>query len=351
VLVALAVLVGGGYFGGGWIGGQVRDLFSGAEDYPGPGTGKVSFDIKRGETVADMGRNLKKQGVVASVEAFVDAAKKDPDSQRIPAGSFKLKKKMKASDVVAILVDPAQRIGSAITVREGLRVTDVIDILAKRTDYSKRDFQKVLDTPGKLGLPDFAKGNPEGYLFPATYDFCSDATPTSMLGDMVRRWRQSADNLGLKAGAAKLGYSEQEIMTVASIVQMEGRGKDMPKVARVIYNRLEVPGAPGDGKLQIDATVNFALGQTHLARVTQEQINSVAESPYNTYTQKGLPPGPIAAPGDDAIRAALHPASGDWTYYVTVNLSTGKTKFTNSETERAEYVAELNKYCDKSDLC
>ena len=126
-------------------------------------------------------------------------------------------------------------------------------------------------------------------------------------------------------------------MTVASLVQAEGRGDDMPKIARVIDNRLEIEPNPSAGFLQVDASVNYALDRPTVAVLTQDEIDSVADSPYNTYTQKGLPPTPIEAPGDDAIAAAAHPADGPWFFYVTTNLRTGETKFTDSYDEFLQF--------------
>jgi len=353
VLVALAVVIGGGYYAVTWSIDKIGDQFSSAADYPGPGEGKVTFQVKSGDTVAAIGRNLKAAGVVASVEAFIDAANANPESNGIQAGYFPLQKEMASADVVEILVDPSNMVKATVTIPEGLRVPDTVAILAKRTKFSKADFDKVLDKPDQLGLPDYADGNPEGYLFPATYDFGPDATPKSMLTAMVTRWRQAADDAKLEDSAAALGYTPQELMTVASLVQAEGRGDDMPKIARVIYNRVENPdNGITNGKLQIDAAVNYALGRPGIAVLTQEEIDSVADSPYNTYTQVGLPPAPIESPGDEAIEAAAHPAEGDWLFYVTVNLKTGETKFTEDYEEFKAFKQELRNYCDtQSDRC
>ncbi len=141
-------------------------------------------------------------------------------------------------------------------------------------------------------------------------------------------------------------------MTVASLVQAEGRGDDMPKVARVIYNRLEIDPNPSAGFLQIDAAVNFALGREPIARLTTAEIDSVSDSPYNTYTQKGLPPGPIEAPGDAAIAAAANPADGP-----VVLLRHGQPAHGRDEVHRLlrrvpGFRAELDEYCaTQSDRC
>jgi UPF0755 protein len=351
-LVALAVIVGGFYFAITWGVDKVRDQFGSAEDYPGPGRGNVTYQVVSGATAGSIGRDLKAEGVVASVDAFVEAANASPDWANLQAGYFALKKEMAAADVVEILVDPANMVTDRVTIPEGLRVVDIVDILAKKTTYKKADFEKVLDEPGVLGLPDYAEGNPEGYLFPATYDFGPDATPESMLTAMVDRWRQAADDADLE-GAAALGYTPAELMTVASLVQAEGRGDDMPKIARVVYNRVENPGnGVTNGLLQVDASVNYALERSTIAVLTQAEIDSVADSPYNTYTQTGLPPTPIEAPGDDAIAAAAQPADGSWLFYVTVNLKTGETKFTDDYQEFLGFKQELQHYCaTQSDRC
>jgi UPF0755 protein len=351
-LVILALLAGAAYWGVTTGIDKVKDQFSSADDYPGPGSGEVTFEVKQGDSVAEMGRGLKAAGVVASVDAFIDAATANPQSNKIQAGFYPLLKEMKASDVVAILVDPDKIVTTSVTVPEGLRVKDVVELLVEKTGFPKADFEKALQDPKALGLPAYAEGNPEGYLFPATYAFGPKEKPADMLHDMVARWQQAATDNDLEAGAEALGYSPQEIMTIASLIEAEGRGKYRAKIARVIYNRLEIDPNPAAGFLQIDASVNYALDRTGSTVITDEDKESVADSPYNTYTQKGLPPTPIEAPGDDSIQAALHPADGPWFFYVTVNLKTGLTKFTDDYDEFLEFKQEYQEYCDtQSDRC
>ena len=353
VLLVLALLGGCAYFGITRGVDAIRDQFKEAEDYAGPGKGRVTFQVVSGDSISDMGANLVEADVVASLEAFTDAAALDPEGSRgIQVGFYQLRRQMAASDVVDVLVDPANIVSDTITVPEGLTVEQIVGILAKNTDFKAKQFTKIVDNPGDLGLPDYADGNAEGYLFPATYAFGPDAKPVTILTAMVDRWRQAAEASGLEQAAEDLGYSPHELMTVASLVQAEGRGDDMPKVARVIYNRLEIEPNPSAGFLQIDAAVNYALGRGPITRLTTDEIDSVADSPYNTYRQKGLPPGPIEAPGDDAIEAAANPVDGPWFFYATVNLETGETKFTDDFDEFNEFKAELDQYCaTQSDRC
>ncbi|MBA2465747.1 MAG: endolytic transglycosylase MltG [Nocardioidaceae bacterium] len=352
VVVALAVLAGGGYFvvtRGMEAIESVQGRFSDpAADYPGPGQGKVLVEVRDGQTSADIAATLAKKNVVASVEAFTDAAREEPDSVGIQVGFYELKKEMASEDALAVLIEPENLLQSAVTIPEGLRVEQVVAVLAKQTDYSAKQFDRALDMSQKLGLPAYAEGNAEGYLFPATYQFRPNDNPVSMLSAMVDRWRQAADGAGLEDAAAELGYTPAELMIVASLVESEAnRDADRGKVARVVYNRLETDAT--NGLLQIDATVNYALGRDLGLNLTEEDL--AVDSPYNTRLYPGLPPGPIESPGDEAIAAAADPTRGPWVYYVTVNLKTGETKFAEDYDTFLDYRDELRTWCETSDRC
>jgi UPF0755 protein len=349
VLVALAVVVGGAYFVGMKGFHYLKDHLSTAADYPGPGHGHVLFQVKSGDTVSEIGRELKAKGVVESVDAFMNAS---DGKTGIQVGYYQLKKKMHAQDAFDVLINPKNILTTTVTIPEGLRVVDIVALLAAHTKYPASAFEKVLQDPSVLGLPSYANGNPEGYLFPSTYGFGPREKPVDMLKDMVVRWQQAAQQDGLVAAAQQLGKTPAELMTIASLVQVEGRGSDMPKIARVIYNRLDGPGDKGgtNGLLQIDATVNYALHRKGVVAVTSDEAHNT-QSPYNTYINPGLPPGPIDAPGDAAIKAAAKPAAGPWYYYVTVNLATGETKFGTTYAQFLQFKAEYDQYCQTSSAC
>jgi len=348
-LVALALIAAGAYVAVTKGAEFIRDQFSTSADYPGPGRGKVTFEVESGDTVGQIGRNLKAKGVVESVDAFMEAA---GSNTSIQVGYYQLKKEMRAADAFEILSNPANIIKNTVTIIEGQRVADVLPKLAEATGYPVKAFQKALQDPTRIGLPEYANGNPEGYLFPSTYDFGPKDKPVDMIKRMVDRWHQAAEDADLEAKAAEMGYTPAEIMTIASLIEAEGRGDYRAKIARVIYNRLEIDPNPAAGFLQIDASVNYALGRTGSTVITDEDKESVADSPYNLYTHKGLPPTPIEAPGDDAIEAALNPEDGPWFFYVTVNLATGETKFTDSYDEFLQFKAEYAEYCEtQSERC
>ncbi|MFI6206120.1 endolytic transglycosylase MltG [Streptomyces sp. NPDC051041] len=183
----------------------------------------------------------------------------------------------------------------------------------------------------RLRLPDEAGGNPEGYLFPGTYPLDGKTTPERLLSAMADTAGKKFNGAPIAAGAQRNAMNVYQAVIIASIVQAEAATEaDMGKVARVIFNRLE-RGMP----LQMDSTVNYALGRA--PRGTPRGDTRV-ESPYNTYQRMGLPPTPIANPGEEALRAVINPTPGDWLYFVTVR--PGDTRFTADHAEHRRNLAE-----------
>jgi UPF0755 protein len=350
ILVVLVIVGALGYVGVTRGIDFVQDKLGGAaEDYPGPGSGRVVFEVQEGDSVAEVGRNLKTAEVVASVDAFTEAVAGSALNPQV--GVFVLKKEMKAVDALEVLANRANDKSVRLTLLPGKTVDEIVTLLGKDTEFGRKAYAKQLENPEALGLPDYAEGDLEGFLAPGAYVFGPDDTPRTILAAMVTRFVTEADAAGLEAGAEKLGYTPLEVLTVASMLQVEGHENDREKISRVIYNRLEIDGNPSGGFLQVDATVNYALGRK-VTRLTLDEIDSVADSPYNTYTNQGLPPGPIATVSAGALEAALKPADGPWFFYVTVNLKTGLTKFTDDPDEFQRFKAQLDEYCDtQSDRC
>jgi peptidoglycan lytic transglycosylase G len=307
-------------------------------DYTGPGTGTVQVVIKPGETATQVGELLQAKGVVASARAFANAAKASGKGSSLEPGTYGLHKHMAAALAFALLLKPSSRIQTTVVITEGERLSEIITSLGSQT-HNLKGYQQAIKNVSALGLPSYAKGNPEGYLFPATYTIQPGETPTQVLQSMVQRFNQEADAVNLPAVAAKDHISEGDAIIVASLIQAEGkRPQDLPKIARVIYNRLNQ-----HMKLQLDTTVLYAR-HSRAADVTVAQTHT--KSPYNTYLHAGLPPGPIDSPGDTAIKAALHPSPTTdlWLYFLTVNPKSGLTKFTDNFTEFQQFQAELANY-------
>ena len=321
VAVSLLVFIGIAFGGVTLAGKYLKPKAS--NDYVGDGTGLVQVEVAPGDTSSDIAKALVAAGVVKSTTAFIDAAQSDPRSRDIQPGTYQLKLKMSAQSALALLVDPTSLVGGRLTIPEGTKLSKLKQIIESKSQIKAADLDRVLANPAALGLPAYAKGKAEGFLFPATYNVTSSTTATSLLTQMVARYKQVSSGIGLEAGAAKLGLSPYQVVTIASLIEAEvKRPQDYSQVAEVIINRLH-----RGMKLELDSTVNYALGTT---KPLLSQSDLKVESAYNTYLHTGLPPGPIDSPGQAALQAALNPATGNLIYFVTVDPDTGETLFTNS---------------------
>ncbi|WP_324785013.1 endolytic transglycosylase MltG [Streptomyces sp. H51] len=219
---------------------------------------------------------------------------------------------------------------TSLVIPEGWRASQIYTAIDKALALPPGSTRKSLPK-ANLKLPDDARGNPEGYLFPATYPLPEKVTPESLLSAMTENAGRKFNGAPIAAGAQRNAMNVYQAVTIASLVQAEAATKaDMGKVARVIFNRLE-RGMP----LQMDSTVNYALNR---AKERTTQNDTRIDSPYNSYQRMGLPPTPIDNPGVDAMRAAISPTPGDWLYFVTVK--PGDTRFTASYAEHRRNVAE-----------
>jgi UPF0755 protein len=296
----------------------------GREDFPGPGSGSVTVEIREGQTGGDIGDALVEAGVVASRAAFVEAFTDNAAAVGIQAGAYDLRRGMRAVDAVAALLDPANRAEVKLTVVEGLRASQVYERIASVMGIPLPDIEAAAADPAVIGLPAEAGGNPEGWLAAATYTLGRDATAPEVLSQMVAQTVQILEENGVPP------ERRQEVLIKASIVEKEvNRPEDYGKVARVIENRLQ-PGSATNGTLGMDSTLAYGLGKSGL-QLTRSELAS--DHAYNTRVHPGLPPGPIGSPGRAAIEAVVNPPQGDWLYFVTVNPDTGETRFTGDYQE------------------
>lgn len=221
---------------------------------------------------------------------------------------------------------------TSLVIPEGARASQVYEAVDKALALPAGTTRESIGKAG-LKLPDEAQGNPEGYLYPATYPVGEKSTPQSLLQSMVETANKKFNGAPVAAGAQHNAMNVYQTVTVASIVQAEAASKaEMGKVARVIFNRLQ-RGMP----LQMDSTIDYALNRRSVRTTTDD---TRIENPYNSYQRMGLPPTPIDNPGEDAMRAAINPAPGDWLYFVTVK--PGDTRFTTDYAEHQRNVAEFN---------
>ncbi|MFH8883514.1 endolytic transglycosylase MltG [Streptomyces californicus] len=225
-----------------------------------------------------------------------------------------------------------------LLVPEGRRASEVYASVDRALGLASGSTRKAASTVD-LKLPAQAEGNPEGYLFPATYPLDAGTEPAGLLRYMADTAHKRFGAGHVTAGSQRNNVSVYDTVTIASIVQAEAdTASDMGKVARVVYNRLLK-----DMPLQMDSTINYALKRSTLDTTTTD---TRLDSPYNSYRVKGLPPTPIGNPGEEALRAAVSPTPGPWLYFVTVG--PGDTRFTDDYAEQQKNVEEFNRSRSRS---
>ncbi|WP_405838132.1 endolytic transglycosylase MltG [Streptomyces sp. NBC_01518] len=344
----LVVLVFGGGLGGvGYFGWHLyENRFRAAPDYAGSGNGDTTtVTIPKDAGGYDIGRLLKAAGVVESVDAFVSAQQANPDGKSIQDGVYTLQKRMSATSAVELMLSPKSH--NNLVIAEGLRSSAVYELIDKRLAVPKGTTASVAEKDYKsLGLPNWALNHPnlkdplEGFLYPSSYAVTKGQKPEAVLKGMVSLASAKYQDLGLEKQAKALGLDGPwQLLTVASLVQAEGTSHDdFRKMAEVVYNRLKPDNPQTYGRLEFDSTYNYVKNQSKIDLSITELRKY--DNPYNTYFYKGLPPGPIDNPGEEALKGALNPTRDGWYYFISLD---GKTsKFTKTLAEHEKLVNQFN---------
>jgi UPF0755 protein len=321
--------------------GVVVFLLANIGKLPIPGVGgdvlpgrQVRVTIPQGASTRQIARLLADAEVIERSGAFQDAAVSRGVDGKLKPGEYVLLTAMDENELFTVLTTGPSATSDRITFPEGLTVRQITDRMTKGGRWSKAEIAKAMADPS-LTSPYRPKGKPlEGLLYPATYDLGPGDKPGDLLREMLDELDEVMAGQDLDA-ARRLKLSNYEILIVASMIEREARvAEDRPKVARVIYNRLKAKRA-----LQIDATIQYALSKPK-PRLSTADLR--IRSPYNTYARPGLPPTPIAAPGQPSIAAALDPADGPWLYYV-VTAKDGRHTFTADYQEFLRLKAKAQK--------
>jgi UPF0755 protein len=267
--------------------------------------------VATGSTNGDIARLLADGDVIPDAQAF-EYYLRYKGAEGFQAGDYVFQENSAAWEALDVLEGaPLPPESIAFTVPEGLTVRQYPDeIVDDIPTFDPARVQELIDT-GAVARSGVIPGvgSYEGLLFPDTYQVGEGMDEAAVLNLMASQFDQVALEADIVGGAARLGLTPYEVVIVASLIQEEyGIVEEMPKMARVIYNRLE-SGEP----LGIDATSRY---EAELAGRDREDVDFESESPYNTRRNAGLPPTPIAAPGRLALEAALNPADGPWIFYV-----------------------------------
>ncbi|MER5546658.1 endolytic transglycosylase MltG [Streptomyces sp. CG4] len=346
--MVVVLVFGGGLAGAGYFGYKFyQNRFAAAPDYPGTGTSEtVMVEIPKGAGGWDIGRRLKEAGVVKSADAFVHAQNDIQGGNSIQAGAYLLRKQMSAASAVKMMLDPKSQ--NNVVVTPGERNAGVYEAIDKKLELADGTTQKVAVKEYKnLGLPAWAQNSGEvkdpleGFLFPGNYAAAKGMKPESILKQMIAQATSRYDAYGLTAKARALGLNDAfQLVTVASLVQAEGKTHDdFRKMAEVVYNRLKPTNHETNQLLQFDSTYNYLKGTSNI-HISEKEING-NHNPYNTYTHRGLPPGPIGNPGEDALKAALNPTHDGWMYFVATD-GVNDTEFAKTNAEFQQLKEKFN---------
>jgi UPF0755 protein len=296
------------------------------EDYQGEPGPVTQIVIESGDTGEDVARKLLAADVVKSFDAIYREMLNSDFSDIYP-GTYEFPTKISGAQALRLLISGDNKVVLTVTIPEGYRNSQVVEKLSGDLSLSKEDLNAAIEA-ALSSIPEQAV-NLEGYLFPATYEFDPGVSATEVIGRMISRTEQELAKYEISLA------DSFDVIRTASVIQLEAmHEEDFFKVSRVIQNRLD-----RSMLLQMDSTVNYGTNGT---KITTTDAQRSDPNLYNTYVHKGLPVGPIGNPGATAIEAALRPADGEWLYFVTVNLKTGETVF--SETYAQHEIAAQQFY-------
>lgn len=301
-IVGLAAVIG--------IGGNVwySNALGGAS-----GGSPVTFTVEPGATASTIVQGLEDRGIIRSALAMRIYLKLHGQAELLKPGVYDLTTGLGVGPALEQLLQGVPLETVTFTIPEGKTLSEIADIVDARTQIRREQFLNAA-VPARH-RPRFLPPKVdtlEGALFPDTYQIEVDATADQVVQRMIDRFEEVLAGLPL-GRARKLGVSTYQAVIIASLIEREARiERDRPLISSVIYNRLAIPM-----KLQIDATVQYVLFQRdgEYADIVYFADLEI-DSPYNTYRVDGLPPTPIAVPGEAALRAALKPASTQFLYYV-----------------------------------
>jgi UPF0755 protein len=272
---------------------------------------KATVEVVQGDTLSSVADKLDEAGVVGSATLFKLEARFSGSSTEIKPGEYSFAPDEDTDAILQKLTSGKDAPTFAVTIPEGLTLKQTAETVAASSDVSQADFEAAAKKTdyGYAFLNDPAVETTEGYLFPKKYEFEEGTNASQMVNRFLEQYLIETEGLDIEGAKDRLNLTEHELVTVASLIERESaNSEERPLVASVIYNRIR-QGMP----LQIDATIQYARGEPK-EELSLDDLE--IDSPYNTYENPGLPPGPIASPSRESLQAAIEPAETDYVYYV-----------------------------------
>jgi UPF0755 protein len=289
----------------------------------------VSLTVAPGASVDSIARRLHELGYVRHVAIFKALVRLRGAGSALKAGEYTLAGPLTLEQIIEQLAR-GESLRRDVTFPEGRNIEELAALAFERAGVPRAEFLAAARDAALIHDLDPDARDLEGYLFPDTYDIpARSARGAALVGRMVARFREVLAPQVVRVQSS--GFSLRQVVTLAALVELEtARAEERPRIARVFLNRL----ARGM-LLQTDPTVIYALRRAGRYDGNIRKADLQVDSPYNTYRYAGLPPGPIASPGREAIEAVLAPAVGDELYFVSRNDGTHHFSRTLREHERA----------------
>ena len=300
----------------------------------------ASVTITEGESLGDVTAELKEKGLVKYGYLFQLFASFTHKAEKITAGSYELSTVMDYSALLNnISSTSAYRETVTVTIPEGYTVEEIFKLMENKgvcsyDDLMKAAQEETFDFAFLKEVKTTKEKRLEGYLFPDTYEFYKGADAKNVINTMLKNFDERFDSK-MEAEMQLLGYSKNDIIIMASIIEKETDGGDQRNIASVLQNRLKNTWATPKGYLQVDSTIQYLLKERK-KKLTDKDLE--INSPYNTYKNPGLPIGPICNPGLTAIEAALEPNKTNYYYFMLGK--DGTTHFFDTEAAFLAFKAE-----------
>jgi UPF0755 protein len=268
-------------------------------------------EVVKGDTLSDVATKLEEAGVIESAFVFELQARYEGYGTEIKAGRYTFEPGQDSGAILRNLTAGEAVPTIAVTIPEGLTIKETARTVAAESSVPASELEEAARRTdyGYAFLENPEVETTEGYLFPARYDFEKGVIARQIVDRLLGQYLLETQDLDISEAKERLGLTEYQVVTVASLIEKEAATPDeKPLIASVIYNRMQK-----DMPLQIDATIQYALKRP---KTNLSLSDLKIDSPYNTYKNEGLPPGPICSPGRESIEAALNPADTNYLYYV-----------------------------------
>jgi len=289
--------------------GAIFVIYSAATgDEPG---GSARVQVVKGDTLSDVAVKLEEAGVIESAFVFELQARYEGYGTEIKTGRYTFQPGQDSGEILQKLTVGQAAPTITVTIPEGFTIEQTAGTVAADSSVPAPEFEDAARRTDHgyafLDNPDVK--TTEGYLFPARYEFEKGVTARQVVDRLLEQYLLETQDLDFAEANERLDLTENQVVTVASLIEKEAASpEEKPLIASVIYNRMRE-----DTPLQIDATIQYALKRP---KANLSLADLKVDSLYNTYENKGLPPGPICSPGRESLLAALNPAKTNYLYYV-----------------------------------